>query len=315
MANWIEFATIKRTVPLLAVLTHYRIGELRRSGKDHLRGRCPLHGGAGRDTFHANTAKQVFHCFSCAAGGSVLDLVAALERCSLRQAAEKLSGWQGPGTLDARPWQPTVTKRIESVPPLGFRLRGVDLRHPYLGSRGISETTAAQFGVGYYAGPGLMGQRLVIPIDDEAGRLVGYAGRSLEGSEPRYKFPVGFAKSQVLFNRHRATATGQPTAIVVEGFFDCLKVHQAGFRSVVALMGSALSERQRCLLVQLFHDVTLLLDGDRAGRQASIAIAARLGQDCPVSTVRLSENAQPDQLSSQCLQEILAQKGGSPQTR
>jgi DNA primase len=155
----------------------------------------------------------------------------------------------------------------------------------------------------------------VIPIDDEVGRLVGYGGRSLDGSQPRYKFPAGFAKSQVLFNLHRATATGQSTAIVVEGFFDCLKVHQAGFRSVVALMGSALSERQRYLLVQRFHDVTLLLDGDRAGRQASIAIAARLAQDRPVRTVRLNENAQPDQLSSQCLQEILAQKGGSPQTR
>jgi DNA primase len=80
------------------------------------------------------------------------------------------------------------------------------------------------------------------------------------------------------------------------------------------MMGSALSERQRWLLVERFRDVTLMLDGDRAGRQASIAIAARLGQDCPVSTVRLSENAQPDQLSSQCLQEILAEKGGSPQT-
>jgi DNA primase len=315
MAKWIEFATIKRTVPLIAVLAHYRIGELRRSGKDHLRGRCPLHGGEGRESFHANTAEQIFHCFSCGAGGSVLDLVAAIECCGLRQAAEKLSDWRGPWALDERAWQATVTKKIESVPPLGFRLRGVDLRHPYLGSRGISETTAAEFGVGFYAGPGLMGQRLVIPIHEEAGRLVGYGGRSLDGSEPRYKFPVGFAKSQVLFNLHRATVTGQPTAIVVEGFFDCLKVHQAGFRSVVALMGSALSERQRWLLVERFRDVTLMLDGDRAGRQASIAIAARLGQDCPVRTVQLSENAQPDQLSSQCLQELLAQKGGSPQTR
>ena len=171
-----------------------------------------------------------------------------------------------------------------------------------------------EFGVGFYAGPGLMGQRLVIPIHDEAGRLVGYGGRSLDGSEPRYKFPAGFAKSQVLFNLHRATATGQTTAIVVEGFFDCLKVHQAGFRAVVALMGSALSERQRWLLVERFRGVTLMLDGDRAGCEASVAIAARLGQDRPVRTVRLNENAQPDQLSSQCLQELLARKGGTPQT-
>ena len=136
----------------------------------------------------------------------------------------------------------------------------------------------------------------------------------MDGSQPRYKFSAGFAKSQVLFNLHHpAMATGKPTAIVREGFFDCLKEQQAGFRSVVALMGSALSER--CLLVQRFHDVTLLLDSDRVGRHTSIAPAAGLRQGCPVRTVQLNQNAQPDQLSSQCLQEILAQKGASPQTR
>ena len=93
MENWIEFAAIKRAVPLVVVLEHYRIHELRRSGQNQLRGRCPLHGGEGRETFHVNTAEQVFHCFSCGAGGSVLDLVAAVEGCELREAAQKLSGW------------------------------------------------------------------------------------------------------------------------------------------------------------------------------------------------------------------------------
>lgn len=310
MAEWIEFEAIKRSVPLLTALAYYRITELRRSGKHRLRGRCPLHGGEGRETFHVETAAQMFHCFSCGAGGSVLDLVAAIERCSLRQAAEKLSGWQGRWAPDDQDRQATVTKKIESVPPLRFHLRGVDLRHPYLASRGIGETTAAEFGVGFYAGPGLMAHRLVIPIDNEAGRLVGYCGRALDGSEPRYKFPAGFAKSQLLFNQHRAAAAQQTAVTVVEGFFDCLKVHQAGFRSVVALMGSALSERQRRLLVQSFRSITLLLDGDRAGRQASIAISAKLAQDCQVRVVRLIDNAQPDQLSTEGLQEILAQEGG-----
>jgi DNA primase len=313
MANWIEFAAIKRGAPLVMVLEHYRIGALRRSGKDQLRGCCPLHGGEGRDTFHANTAKQVFHCFSCGAGGSVLDLVAAIEQCGLREAAQKLSGWPGVPTIHAWPWRPTVTKEREPVAPLGFHLRGVAWRHPYLSGRGIRETTASEFGVGFYSGPGLMSQRLVIPIDDEAGRLVGYCGRSLNGSEPRYKFPPGFQKSQVLFNLHRAAANGQPTVIVVEGFFGCLKVHQAGWRSVVALMGAALYERPRWLLVQRFRRIILMLDGDAAGRRASAAVSADLSRDCLVHTIELAENTQPDQLSEQSLLEVLAQKGGPPQ--
>src|SRR5580704_11020493 len=120
MAKWIEFEAIKRTVPLTAVLEHYRIGELRRSGKDHLRGRCPLHGGEGRETFHANTAEQVFHCFSCGAGGSVLDLVAAIEHCDLRQAAEKLSSWRYSLAADCRAWQRTVTKKLIKAAGISF---------------------------------------------------------------------------------------------------------------------------------------------------------------------------------------------------
>ncbi len=308
MANWIEFAAIKRVVPLAAVLAHYRINELRRSGQDQLRGRCPLHGGEGRETFHVNTAEQVFHCFSCGAGGSVLDLVAAVEGCELREAAQKLSAWGTELGTAVGAQKATVTKKTRSVPPLKFRLRGVDVRHPYLAARGISEATAREFGIGFYAGPGLMSQRLVIPMDDEAGQLVGYCGRSLDGSEPRYRFPPGFAKSQVLFNLHRATATGQSTVIVVEGFFDCLKVYQAGFRSVVALMGSALYEHQCWLLRQRFGQLVLMLDGDAAGRRASAAISAKLSAECSIGIVQIAENTQPDQLSEQFLQELLRGK-------
>jgi DNA primase len=313
MGNWIEFAAIKRAVPLVAVLEHYRIHELRRSGRDQLRGRCPLHGGEGRETFHVNTTEQVFHCFSCGAGGSVLDLVAKIEGCGLREAAQKLCGWKSvPGNV-APVQKATVTKKIKSVPPLRFQLRGVDVRHPYLASRGIREATAREFGIGFYAGPGLMSHRLVIPMDDEAGRLVGYCGRSLDGSEPRYRFPAGFAKSQVLFNLHRAVATRQATAIVVEGFFDCLKVYQAGFGSVVALMGAALYEPQRRLLLRRFRQIVLMLDGDATGRRAAAAVSERLSGDCAVRIVQLAANTQPDQLSDLVLQELLAREGGQPE--
>ncbi len=61
---------------------------------------------------------------------------------------------------------------------------------------------------------------------------------------------------------HRAAAEAYNSVVVVEGFFDCMKVHQAGIRSVVALMGSALYEPQRQILLQRFRRVILLLDGD-----------------------------------------------------
>jgi len=314
METWIDFESVKRRVPITVALERYHIQGLKRSGKAHLRGRCPLHAGDGRETFHVDTAAHIFHCFSCGAGGSILDLVMAIEGCGLREAAERASAWRCQPTVYSEPWQPTgkitVTKKIEFIPRLGFRLRGVDCHHCYLQSRAIHETTAVEFGVGFYAGPGLMHRRLVIPIEDEAGQLVGYAGRALDGTEPRYKFPPKFPKSMLLFNLHRAVAAGRSAVIVVEGFFDCLKVHQAGFHSVVALMGSSLYEPQRQLLVRHFRHISLMLDGDLAGRRASSAIAPILTRDCSVDVIELPDGSQPDQMAEQSLHQIFKSRGG-----
>ena len=103
---------------------------------------------------------------------------------------------------------------------------------------------------------GFLAGRCVIPIRNEQGRLVAYAGRAVDGQEPKYRFPAGFRKSQVLFNLDRAIETGDNNAIVVEGFFDALKVHQAGHPAVVALMGSSFSQRQSELLLSRFASVT-----------------------------------------------------------
>ncbi len=119
--------------------------------------------------------------------------------------------------------------------------------------------------------------RIVIPIRNKAHELVGYAGRSIDGQEPKYRFPAGFHKSQELFQLHRARQAGTDTVIIVEGFFDAAKVWQAGNRNVVALMGSSLSESQAGLLEKHFRSAVLMLDGDAAGQKATTVIASRLG--------------------------------------
>jgi DNA primase len=164
--------------------------------------------------------------------------------------------------------------------------------------RGLSRETAHQFGTGYYRGPGIMSGRLAIPIHDEAGRLVAYCGRSVSGGDPRYRFPPGFRKSAVLFNFHRAAALADEV-VVVEGFFDAMRVHQAGCPSVVALMGAVLSQHQENLLVQRFRSIRLMLDGDQAGRAASHLIAQRLAGPCQVRQVRVEPGRQPDEMSDE----------------
>lgn len=313
MNSWLDFAFIKQNVALSVVLRRYQV-PLRRSGRDQYRGICPIHRGQNRDAFHVNLSQNVFHCFACGAGGSVLDFVAAMERCSLRQAAIRL---QQEGSVAAQPTsgssrgKATVTEKISTPAPLGFTLRGIDNAHPYLAERGISKVTAREFGVGFYPGAGILSGHLVIPIHNARGELVAYAGRALDRTEPRYRFPAGFAKSEILFNLHRAAATGQPTVVVVEGFFDCLKVHQAGAAAVVALMGAVLYPSQQRALLERFQRVILMLDGDEAGRRATAKLPAQLQPHASVRVIRLPDSVQPDQLSTQAMREVLAGARGT----
>jgi DNA primase len=226
------------------------------------------------------------------------------------QAARMLAEEAGtvPVALPTRPATPTVTRKIKAVSPLGFVLHGIDSAHPYLAARGIEIGTAQQFGIGFYGGPGFLNGRLVIPIHNAAGELVAYCGRSLDASEPRYRFPSGFAKSEVLFNLHRAAAVGQDRVVVVEGFFDCLRLHQAGV-AAVALMGTSLSDTQRQLL-EFFRHLILMLDGDEAGHRATVTLAARLRPYASISVIPVPDAVQPDQLSAAEIRQILQPYNG-----
>lgn len=309
MIDWLDFKSIKDAARLESVLRYYRV-ELRRSGKDQYRGRCPIHHGDGSDAFHVNLARDVFHCFSCNAGGTVLDFVAAMEGCSLFEAARRIQTMTGSPALphlskSASHERELVTKRRRASSALNFTLTGVDYSHPYLADRGITKETAIEFGVGFYAGPGLMHNRLVIPIHDADGQLIAYCGRSVDQTQPRYQLPPAFTKSQILFNMHRASGGVEKSVVVVEGFFDCMKVHQASVRSVVGLMGSVLHEPQRQALLERFRQVTLLMDGDPVGRKASAVIAQKLRPHCSIRVILLPDGVQPDQLAAKDIGEIL----------
>jgi DNA primase len=127
----------------------------------------------------------------------------------------------------------------------------------------------------------------------------------VNGSRPKYKLLSGFRKSLEIYNVHRAVTAGSGRVIVVEGYFDCLRVHQAGFRRVVALMGCALSVQQEALLLERFQTVLLMLDGDESGREASRALATRLSKRGSVEVVRVPDGAQPDQLPPEVVRRLL----------
>lgn len=248
--KWVDFEAVKASVSIEAVLLEYGVRLGRRVGP-HLRGRCPLpqHSSReSRESFIVNTRKNLWICHSqsCVAarggcaGGDILDLVAILENLSVVEAARRLQDRMGasvrtPCSPEATgfkkkegasgPWPNALRERNAE---LRFELHPLDRFHPYLRQRAVELYTATYFQIGWYSGPGTMQDRIVIPIHNRHGRLVAYTGRALKG-EPRYRFPSGFQKSLELFNVHRAVQSGSRSAIVVEGFFDCMRVHQAGF--------------------------------------------------------------------------------------
>jgi DNA primase len=321
--DWVDFKAVKQTVSLEMAVACYGV-MLRRVNRCYLRGRCPLPSHRSKrsnQTFIVNTDKNAWACHSdsCAGarggriGGNVLDFVAAMEKCSIRHAALRLQEWfigtaelpEVPAPAHTQDVPPTTGTScpVESSTgdggnkPLPFTLKGIDYSHPYLGERGITEETAKHFGIGFFPGKGCMQGRIVVPIHNEDEVLVAYAGRAVAQSEPKYRFPALFRKSLVLFNLHRAVKYGR-TVIVVEGFFDCLKVHQAGLPGVVALMGCSLSQHQEQLLRAHFHEVVLLLDGDKAGRTAAAAIAGCLVSALSTRVVEVPVGSQPDQLGA-----------------
>jgi DNA primase len=337
--DWVSFDEIKKVVTLQMAIEHYGI-QLRHVNATTLRGKCPLpsHGSEkSKESFTATLTKGIGGAWACQSqscikargrvGGNVLDFVAAMEKCSVRDAAIKLQMWflvpaagNGSGPIGKEPHaktfagkepEPELVSKSEtygggesnSNKPLTFNLQNIDHAHPYLKERGVSEETAQRFGVGFFPGKGSMHGRIVIPIHNPKGELVAYAGRSIDGSEPRYKFPAGFHKSLELYNVHRVRE--EVSVVLVEGFFDCMKVTQAGF-PCVALMGSTMSDAQEEIIREHFAHVVVMLDGDEAGKGASEGIAERLCRIIfQVNVVTLLDGAQPDQLSDDELHRLV----------
>jgi DNA primase len=237
-----------------------------------------------------------------------------MESCAIREAALRMQSW-----LCGGDYRQLVSKGMRAdrraereMPKLPFSLR-LNSWHPYLDQRGISRQTAQSFGVGYYAGRGFLRGRIVFPVHNEHGEVVAYAGRRLDGVGPKYRVPAGFSKSHTLFHLPDAVRSEPPSGsvILVEGFFDCMRVHQAGFGKVVALMGTNLSDHQGRLLAERFRRVVVMLDGDEAGQRAGPGIAARLSGRLSVEVVALPARIQPDQMSSCEIQHLLRPLIGS----
>lgn len=343
---FVNFKAVKAAITMKQVLARYGLLEGFKEKGDSLSGPCPIHKGENPTQFRVSISRNIWNCFSkCDAGGNVLDFIAKMERVSIHAAALKAIEWfsldlegmtGGPNDEEERPpkterprQKPDEERESKKSPgreedtgpnkPLGFRLDKLERNHPYLVERGLTLETVIDFGAGFCA-KGIMAGRIAIPIHNPNGQVVAYAGRYAgepNDENPKYKLPPGFRKSLELFNVDRAIKEpAERPLVIVEGFFDCMKLHQNGWRKVVALMGSSMSEAQEEIIRRHTDGnsrVVLMLDEDEAGKAARDLIAARLSKFCFVKTQVFEEpDTQPEDLSPEALLEILDDMPGIP---
>lgn len=234
------------------------------------------------------------------------------------------SGRASPPKKEARPVQRTPERANSNVTdtkvpddngeykPIRFKLQ-LQPDVPYLTERAFDETVLRKYGLGL-ARRGYLKGYVAIPIwDHPRGEFpVGYLGRwpgedfDADDDRPKYRWPPKFPKQKFLFGLSVAMQeTEELPLLVVEGVFDALRCVQNGYPATVAIFGSSLSNEQTELLVATGRNIVLMFDGDEAGRTGLRKAAAMLMPRTFVRAVKLPDGAQPDDLESTALEELL----------
>lgn len=333
MSNWIDFKALRAQLDFEQVLKHYGV-EVKRKGEQH-HGYCPLpnhNGKRNSPSFSANLERGIFQCFGCGAKGNVLEFAALMEKidpqdgAALREVGMKLQERfcpeLGTNRLQAKNPAPPKTEEPKISPqsaiivnaPLDFGLKDLDPAHPYALGRGFAAETIAHFGLGYCS-RGMLKGRLAIPLHDQAGRLIGYAGRVVDNAtvtedNPRYRFPGKrkrndqvheFRKTRFLYN---GFSFKEPLdrIVVVEGFTSVWWLYQNGLPQVVSTMGADCSEKQADLIVSQVKpggSVWIVPDGDEAGERHALTLLSLISPHRLVRWVKMEAGKQPTDLSKE----------------
>lgn len=273
------------------VSTILRHTKLKKLGTDRFVGYCPFCG-ANTPTFFVSWKKQSFHCFNCGKSGDEKKFISLIDTEKTEEKKE----------LDA-----SVSKLLWAA--TAFFTRSLSKSEgkkglQYLRTRGLSEETIDKFALGYACkGSALMRflkekgyseqelvdfglikkndkeecydafrNRVMFPILNESGDVIGFGGRVLDDSKPKYlNSPESsvFIKKKNLFALNLAKDSKKDFFILTEGYMDVIALHQAGFDNAIASLGTALTEDQAKLIARHVNTVVIAYDSDDAGRKAT----------------------------------------------
>jgi DNA primase len=332
-------AEVKAAADLVEIVSQRT--SLRRASSARYSGRCPFHE-ERTPSFSVDPVNKLYYCFGCGKGGDVVRFVQETENLDFTGAIEWLAERfrvpleyeeTSPAAERAREARDRLYRVLEQATAYFERVlwdtdAGAPVRQ-YLASRRLREPIAREFRLGLSLGHGLVAKarekgftpdelraaglanqrgndyfpfRLMFPLADARGRVIGFQARKLREDDPlRGKYvntPEGdlFKKSAVLYGLHlaRPAIAKQDRAVVVEGNTDVIALRQAGFEPVVASMGTALTEQQLRELGRLTKRIVLCFDSDAAGQEATLrGMELAVGQGFDVRVVSLPQGQDP----------------------
>ena len=302
--------TLLSRVDIVEVVDRYV--PLKKAGANYV-ACCPFHS-EKTPSFSVSPTKQFYHCFGCGAHGTAIGFLMEHAGKTFPDAVEELARDAGltvprverPGEREKREEADDLNEVLLSAARF-YRGRLKESPHAieYLKSRGLTGEVAARFGIGYapdawqglaaafpqYDAPALDAAGLVVtgeggkrydrfrdrvlfPIHDSRGRVIGFGGRVLGAGEPKYlnspETPV-FSKGRELYGlflaRNAIRDAGR--VVVVEGYMDVVALAQHGVEYVVATLGTATTPVHAQKLFRLTDSVVFCFDGDAAGRKAA----------------------------------------------
>jgi DNA primase len=305
---------LKTRLDVVDVVGNYL--ELKKNGAN-FKALCPFHSDAN-PSLVISPSKQIYHCFSCGAGGDSIKFVMEYEKLNYPETIEKLANMYNFSLNYTDNDKAQIDRKLMDNLTLFFRknLDNKKTAKEYLLQRGIGESTIEKFELGFapssdetlnylrshgYSMSELkdfgvadiseksnraycrFNERIMFPIRSRTGKFVGFGGRTITNHPAKYiNSPQTryFNKSKLLYGYFFAKDTifKQKKIIITEGYLDTIMLHQAGFANAVATLGTALTNDHLPLITKMEPEVILAYDGDDAGIAAALKASMLLSK-------------------------------------
>ena len=311
---------------------------LKKAGNNY-KGCCPFHK-EKTPSFVVSESKQYFHCFGCGASGDVLSFVQRHYNIGFADAVEKLAASCGveikrtenvsgkkkdvyydTNKKAARFFYDSLTKKANDgytymknrkMEPavmqkfgIGFADAEWNTLSDHLIKEGVSKSILLELGLSSSAKDGRIydkyRNRVIFPIIDTKGKVIGFGGRIIGEGEPKYlnsQESIVFSKKNNLYglNITKSEIQKEGFAILVEGYMDCVALYQGGVKNVAASLGTALTEQQAKLLKRYTDKVYLCYDSDGPGTKAAfVGIDVLRAAGAEVRVIQVDDGKDPDE--------------------